>query len=130
MEMVFPATDCPAPDWWFDPLRDVLAQIGGSPRCAWLRLEDFVPRALVLGVRKDDVVQYRHVPSGRFLYLDMYGVAFRHVRPKDDSKGDGRLVETPLPRALEAFRPATFQPPPSVRSDGRPALRLIHGGAS
>jgi hypothetical protein len=126
MEMVFPATDCPVPDFWFDPLRDVFAQIRQFPRCHWLRFEDFEARALVLRPRKDDIVQYRYLPSGKFLYLDSYGLAFRHVHRKD---GSVRLVETPRHRALEALRPPQFDPPRPLRPDGRPALRLINGGA-
>ena len=122
MELAFPSSDRPVPDRWLIPLGLVIDEIRDDPTYDFVHAPDFTARALVLRRGKVDVVQYLHAPSGRYLYVDFDGRLFRFVPPRDARRGTGRLIETSLDDALDALRP------PTTTTDGRPALRLIHGG--
>ena len=127
MELVFPATDRSVPDWWYEPLRVALQEVNGDRDYAFVRFAEFRARAMVLRPRKVDMVQYVHGPSGRFLYVDMYGLVFRFLQPTAKSPS-GRFRASTIHAELDSMRPAAFDPPSALRADGRPALRLIHGG--
>ncbi len=131
MELVFSASGCQVPDHWYEPLSMVLEEVRDDPSYAFLHRRDFTARALVLRRNDVDIVQYAHAPTGRYLYADYHGNVFRFAPPKDPRRGAGRIVATSAYEALDALLlPAAtrFDPPLACRPDGRPSLRLIHGG--
>jgi hypothetical protein len=127
MELVFPANE-PVPEHWLDPLREALDELRDEPAYAFARVRDFRPHAMVLRPRKTEVVQYQHRPSGKYLYVDYRGAVYRLLPPTTKAP-DGRLTTSTIREELDALRPSHFDPPAERRPDGRPALRLIHGGS-